>query len=148
MTTVFTCNKFNNPKKYLDGLFKATDEQGRLYIARYENGVSFYTAEMEELATVVESCSMTWDKDSYSSVWEEYKALVAELEEIAKRGDDIAIAILSNRFGGSFTARRIANRAQRVCKLLERGAPELVIDNEKCMLIDSLALHKFSKRGA
>ena len=117
------------------------DENGELNIAREVDDVTFCTAESEKEASHTEKVKLDVKLADYSvlydfynhilnglkddSIWNEYSPLVG----IGKYGD------------------RMVTFARRIDKLTELQAPTLVLQVEKCMLIDSIVLYKTNAVG-
>ena len=129
-----------NLRAQLDNTY-GIDENGELYIAREVDDITFCTAESEEEASHIEKAKVDVKLADYKvlydfynhilnglkdgSIWNEYSPLVG----IGKYGD------------------RMVTFARRIDKLTDLQAPALVLQVEKCMLIDSIVLYKTSAVG-
>lgn len=122
------------PKEYLKNMLDCIDENGELCIAREIDEVTFCTAESEETATYEETAKLDIALADYDSLYKFYENALSDL--------DAFIADYSSEDKCSLLASRMVAFAKRINKLIELNAPESVLQIEKCMLIDSILLHK------
>ena len=71
-----------------------------------------------------------------------YHIFIAPLE--SKNKEDLNAEIIS-RVSDGIWGNKLIRHAQRLCRLFQLGAPEIVTDNEERMLIASLAVHSFGE---
>ena len=141
MKKVYMVKGVTTPEEYLKNMLDCIDENGELSIAREVDDITFCTAESEEEASHIEKAKVDVKLADYKvlydfynhilnglkdgSIWNEYSPLVG----IGKYGD------------------RMVTFARRIDKLTDLQAPALVLQVEKCMLIDSIVLYKTSAVG-
>ncbi len=119
---------------YLEEMLSLIDENGKLYIARVKDDVSYYTAETEEDKTGVEVISFEGKLNNTTE-----GEILAAYNSIMQAIDSGKVDAIEVKKCGY----RSINRAKRVAKLQEVGAPEKVVEIEKCMLIEAIAFHLF-----
>lgn len=119
---------------YLEKMLSLIDENGKLYIARVKDDVSYYTAETEEDKTGVEVVSFEGklNNTTEDEILAAYNSIMQAIDN--DKVDDIDV----KKYGY-----RSINRAKRVAKLQGVGAPEKVVEIEKCMLIEAIAFYLF-----
>lgn len=166
MKKIFACDQFvsdeNNeyslsdvtPEEYLEKMLSCIDGD-ELCIAKKEDDISINLAENFSVADFVVKYTFDLSKIDVATVVAKEQTLFAVCREIAynKEGKEKALAALQTVVGENTDAQgiRAANvlrRAQRLEKLLELGAPDFVVANERLYLIEELALNAFAvKRG-
>lgn len=119
---------------YLEKMLSLIDENGKLYIARVKDDVSYYTAETEEDKTGIETVSFEGklNNTTEDEILSTYNTIMKKVNS----GEVDAIDVKKCGY-------RSINRAKRVAKLQEVGAPSKVVEIEKCMLIEAIAFHLF-----
>lgn len=141
MFMVKVADEVPTPEEYLKNMLGCIDENGELSIAREVDDITFCTAESEEESSHTEKVKVDVKLADYNvlydfynhilnglkdgSIWNEYSPLVG----IGKYGD------------------RMVTFARRLDKLTDLQAPALVLQVEKCMLIDSIVLYKTNAVG-
>ena len=119
---------------YLEKMLSLIDENGKLYIARVKDDVSYYTAETEEDKTGVETVSF---KGKLNNTTED--EILSAYNTIMKKVNSGEVDAIDVKKCGY----RSINRAKRIAKLLEIGASEKIVKIEKCMLIEAVAFYLF-----
>ncbi len=129
------------PAQHLTNMFDKTNKRRSLSIARHQDDVAVYTAENMEDTAYIETFKMTWDKSNYQSVLNDFNDLEKDLSKV----EDFI-----QKTNGKLYADKVRSRVERLQRFLKLGAPETVINLEKCMLMESMAIYKFatSKRKA
>lgn len=122
------------PFFYLKNMLRLVDEDGKLCIARVKDNVSYYTAETEEDKTGVETVSFEGklNNTTEDEILSAYNTIMKKVNS----GEVDAIDVKKCGY-------RSINRAKRVAKLQEVGAPSKVVEIEKCMLIEAIAFYLF-----
>lgn len=166
MKKIFACDQFasdeNNeyslsdvtPEEYLKKMLSCIDG-GELYIAKEEDGVSINLAENLSSADFVMKYMLSISKIDADAIIIKEQMLFSACREIAgkKEGKKKTLAAIQTVVGENTDAQgiraaNVLNRAQRLEKLLELGAPDFVVANERLYLIEELALNAFAvKRG-
>ena len=166
MKKIFTCDQFDSdenneyslsdvtPEEYLEKMLSCIDG-GVLYIAKKEDDVSINLAENLSVADFVVKYTFDLSKIDAAAIIAKEQALFAACREIAgkKEGKKKTLGAIQTVVGENTDAQgirvmNVVNRAQRLEKLLELGAPDLVVANERLYLIEELALNAFAvKRG-
>lgn len=166
MKKIFACDQFvsneNNeyslsdvtPEEYLEKMLSCIDG-GELCIAKKEDDVSINLAENLSVADFVVKYTFDLSKIDVATVVAKEQALFAACREIAgkKEGKKKTRGAVQTVVGENTDAQgirvvNVVNRAQRLEKLLELGAPDFVVANERLYLIEELALNAFAvKRG-
>lgn len=166
MKKIFACDQFdpdeNNeyslsdvtPEEYLKKMLSCIDG-GVLYIAKEEDDVSISLAENLSVADFVVKYTFAPSKINADAIIAKEQALFTACREIAgkkegKKKTRIAVQTVvgENTDGKGIRTANVLNRTQRLEKLLELGAPDLVVANERLYLIEELALNAFAvKRG-
>lgn len=162
MKKIFACDQFalkaNNeyyiadvtPEEYLQKMLSCIDG-GVLYIAKEEDDVSINLAENFSVADFVVKYTFDLSKIDVATVVAKEQTLFAACREIAgkKEGKKKTLGAIQTVVGENTDAQgirvmNVINRAQRLEKLLELGAPDLVVANERLYLIEELALNAFA----
>lgn len=162
MKKIFACDQFvsdeNNeytlskvtPEEYLKKMLSCLDG-GELCIAKAEDDVSINLAQSFSSADFVVKYTFDLSKIDAAAIVAKEQALFAACREIAgkKEGKKKTLAAVQtvvgeNTEGKGIRAANVLNRAQRLEKLLELGAPDLVVANERLYLIEEFALNAFA----
>lgn len=162
MKKIFACDQFafdeNNeyslsdvtPEEYLKKMLSCIDG-GELYIAKEEDDVSISLAENLSVADFVVKYTFAPSKIDAAAIIAKEQALFAACREIAgkKAGKKKTLAAVQAVVGENtdmqgIRAANVVNRVQRLEKLIELGAPDFVVANERLYLIEELALNAFA----
>ena len=166
MKKIFACDQFafdeNNeyslsdvtPEEYLKKMLSCIDG-GVLYIAKEEDDVSINLAENLSVADFVVKYTFDLSKIDVATVVAKEQTLFAACRENTKKKEGkkktrgaVLTVVGENTDAQGIRAANVLNRAQRLEKLFELGAPNLVVANERLYLIEELALNAFAvKRG-
>ncbi len=134
MKKILIARKNINPETYLNKMLSFTSEKGKLYIARCQDEVTFETATKLDDSYLIQEFAMDWNQDSLASILKKFNEVVAKIDN-----ND-----LQSEFVGYY-AEQVLNRASRLRKLIELGAPQMIIKSEKVYLMESIAIHMFGK---
>ncbi len=134
MKKILTARKNINPETYLNKMLAFTSEKGKLYIARYQDEVTFETATKLDDSYLIQEFAMDWDQGSLASILKKFNEVVAKIDN-----ND-----LQSEFVGYY-AEQVLNRAERLRELIELDAPQMIIKNEKVYLMESIAIYMFGK---
>ena len=162
MKKIFACDQFasdkNNeyslsdvtPEEYLKKMLSCIDG-GVLYIAKEEDDVSINLAENFFVADFVVKYTFDPSKIDADAIIAKEQALFAACREIAGKKEGkkktlaaIQIVVGENTDEQGIRTANVVNRAQRLEKLIELGAPDFVVANERLYLIEELALNAFA----
>lgn len=162
MKKIFACDQFvsdeNNeyslsdvtPEEYLKKMLFCIDG-GELYVAKEEDDVSINLAENLSAADFVVKYTLDLSKADADAIIRKEQALFAACREIAgkKAGKKKTLAAVQAVVGENtdmqgIRAANVVNRARRLEKLIELGAPDFVVANERLYLIEELALNAFA----
>ena len=162
MKKIFACDQFalkaNNeysiadvtPEEYLQKMLSCIDG-GVLYIAKEEDDVSINLAENFSVADFVVKYTFDPSKIDADAIIAKEQALFAACREIAGKKEGkkktlgaIQTVVSENTDAQGIRVMNVVNRAQRLEKLLELGAPDFVVANERLYLIEELALNAFA----
>lgn len=162
MKKIFACDQFafdeNNeyslsdvtPEEYLKKMLSCIDG-GELYIAKEEDDVSISLAENLSVADFVVKYTFAPSKIDADAIIAKEQALFTACREIAgkKEGKKKTLGAIQTVVGENTDAQgirvmNVVNRAQRLEKLLELGAPDFVVANERLYLIEEIALNAFA----
>ena len=162
MKKIFACDQFafdeNNeyslsdvtPEEYLKKMLSCIDG-GELYIAKEEDDVSISLAENLSVADFVVKYTFAPSKIDADAIIAKEQALFTACREIAgkKEGKKKTLGAIQTVVGENTDAQgirvmNVVNRAQRLEKLIELGAPDFVVANERLYLIEELALNAFA----
>ena len=162
MKKIFACDQFafdeNNeyslsdvtPEEYLKKMLSCIDG-GALYVAKEEDDVSINLAKNLSVADFVVKYTFDLSKIDAEAIVAKEQALFAACREIAGKKEGkkktlgaIQAVVGENTDGKGIRAANVLDRAQRLEKLLELGAPDLVVANERFYLIEELALNAFA----
>lgn len=122
------------PKEYLKTMLDCIDENGELHIAREIDEISFCTAEFEEDATHTEKVKLDVALVDYDSIYGFYCAALGDLKAFIEK--------YTPECKGKYYCNRMVTFAKRIDKLIELKAPEMILQDEKCLFADSILLHK------
>lgn len=133
------------PEEYLKTMLSCV-EDGVLYIAKEEDDVSIRLAENLSAADYVVKYTFDLSKIDAAAIAAKERALFAACSALAgkKEAEDKTVALRTAAFEKGeegIRAANVLNRAQRVEKLLELGAPDFVVTAERQALIEELALN-------
>ena len=138
------------PEEYLKKMLSCIDG-GELYIAKEEDDVSINLAENLSVADFVVKYTLDLSKIDAAAIVAKEQALFAACRAIAgkKEGKKKTLGAIQTVVGENTDAQgirvmNVVNRAQRLEKLLELGAPDFVVANERLYLIEELALNVFA----
>lgn len=164
MKKIFACDQFalkaNNeysladvtPEEYLKKMLSCIDG-GELCIAKEKDDVSINLAQRLSSADFVVKYTFDLSKADTAAIIAKEQTLFAACREIARKKEGkkktlaaIQAVVGENTDGKGIRAANVLNRAQRLEKLLELGAPDLVVANERHSLIEELALNAFAVR--
>ena len=162
MKKIFACDQFasdeNNeyslsdvtPEEYLKKMLSCIDG-GELYVAKEEDDVSINLAENLSAADFVVKYTLDLSKADADAIIRKEQALFAACREIVgkKAGKKKTLAAVQAVVGENtdmqgIRAANVVNRARRLEKLIELGAPDFVVANERLYLIEELALNAFA----
>ena len=161
MKKIFACNLFEmdenkefsfadvTSEKYLETMLSCI-ENGELYIAQKEDDVSIELATNLSDASYVKRYVVDVSKMDIVDIIEKEKALSNLCKEISGKikRRSIVREILKVEINKVIAEKQmcienIFNRALRLEKLYELGAPDFVIYNERLYLIENIALNAF-----
>lgn len=162
MKKIFACDRFAadenkefsftgvTPEKYLETMLSCI-ENGELYIAQKEDDVSIELATNLSAASYVKRYAVDASKMDIADIIEKEMALSNICKEISgkiKRRSMVREMIKEHVKnivkGKQMCMENIFNRALRLEKLYELGAPDFVIHNERLYLIENIALNAFA----
>ena len=162
MKKIFACDQFasdeNNeyslsdvtPEEYLKKMLSCIDG-GELCIAKEEDDVSSNLAQSLSAADFVVKYTLDFSKADASAIIAKEQTLFAACREIARKKEGkkktlaaVQAVVGENTDGKGIRAANVLNRAQRLEKLLELGAPDFVVANERLYLIEEIALNVFA----
>ena len=161
MKKIFACAQFaseeNNeysladvtPEEYLKKMLFCI-EGDELCIAKEADDVSINLAQDLSSADFVVKCTLDSSKVDAGAIVAKEKLLFAACREIALKKDKelafdaIQAVVGENTDPQGIRAENVLNRVQRLEKLLELGAPDFVVANERLYLIEELALNAFA----
>lgn len=135
--TFFTNSKWT-VEKYLNNLVSCI-ENSEVCVARFvtDDGEWFGTAGKKEEATEVEIVQVDMQKVDLGAMIEEFNAVFRSLEK-GENAEVAADCVVENYYDRALIYTR------RIKKLLELDAPSFIIETEKKMLADSLALKRIA----
>ncbi len=140
MSKVFTSKGLNSPEEYLKAMLSCVGEDGEIAIARDSlDQIAFVTVEEESGASFIEKAHLDKSKIAYPDVLAFYNRVLASLSN-ASFPSEFAQLEKEGKFG-----ERVAMFAGRLGRMLELKAPAVILDNERCMLIDSIVLYLGSR---
>ena len=125
-----------SPEDYLKELFAHT-----------EDGVLFLSQQESEDLTRHYRCQMRWTEADLTALLEELHSMIAGVFETVKEAGAEAESVMSDVLAAVRELipeeSEVQNRVWRVCSLMKLEAPEMIIQNEKCQLMEALALRRF-----
>ncbi|MBO5948382.1 hypothetical protein J6Q66_06060 [bacterium] len=160
------CSKIISPIDFAREMLKNTAEDGTLYLNEwcddnnYKVNIEWTKENLDEIICefndlvkdlkVIADFSNEFDGNLEmipevlvdDSVIDTYYNFVAPLESENK--EDLNAEIIS-RVSDGIWGNRLIRHAQRLCRLFQLGAPEIVADNEERMLFATLIVHAFAK---
>lgn len=128
------------PEEYLKNMLGYIDENGNLNIARSISEDAFCTSDGEDY-THIESVKLEKGRARFDELLDYYRNAIAAVENGTFLGTLPAGEELG-KYG-----ERMSVYAKRIGRLIELGAPELIIKWEKCMFADSIVLYKTNAFG-
>ena len=162
MKKIFACDKFAadeskayplagiTPEKYLETMLSCI-ENGELYIAQKEDAVSIELAADLSDASSAKRYAVAASETDIADIIEKEKALSKICKEISGKIKRKSIVremlkehVKNIAAGKQMCIESIFNRALRLEKLYELGAPDFVIHNERLYLVEGLALNAFA----
>ena len=141
MKKVFIVKGTTTPEEYLKNMLDSIDENGELYIARESDDVTFCTAESEEEASHIEKAKVDVNLVDYNALYEFYNHILNGLKD-GSIWNEYSPLVGIGKYGD-----RMVTFARRIDKLTDLQAPAIIIQTEKCMLIDSIVLYKTNAVG-
>ena len=165
MKKIFACDRFasdeNNeysladvtPEEYLRTMLSCVDG-GILCIAKREDAVSIELAENLSSADFVVKYTFDLSEIDAAAIVAKEQSAFSACREIARKHEGkkktlAAVKALAEKItSGRLCGLNVLNRAQRLEKLLELGAPELVVMNERRYFIEAIALNAFAVKRA
>ena len=146
----------------VEKMFSLSDEKGVLYIPEFGDGISNDENSFQQL-------KLNWDKNEVITVIKECESIVYEIEMIAKSFGDknisdmqkeeielvlpsMAFAVWVNYFEKDY--KKVEDKklffvlfyAQRFFKLLQLGAPQIILNNERNLLAQAIVVNKYAKK--
>ena len=162
MKKIFACDQFAadenksfsftsiTSKKYLETMLSCI-ENGELYIAQKEDDVSIELAVNLSAASYAKRYVIDVAKMDIAGIIEKEQSLSNVCKEISGKIKRRSIAreilkaeVIKVAAEKQMCIKNIFNRALRLEKLYELGAPDFVIHNERLYLIENLALNAFA----
>lgn len=141
MKKVFMVKGETTPEQYLKNMFDCIGENGELNIAREVDDVTFCTAESEEEATHIEKVKIDTSRISFGELYDYYLKAMEKIEN-----GSFTDSLPSDEELGKYGV-RMGICAKRIAMLMELKAPDVILQNEKCMFIDSILLYKSNAVG-
>ncbi len=141
MKKIFMTKGVTTPEEYLKNMLDCIDENGKLYIVREADDVTFCTAESEEESSHTEKVKVDVKLADYNSLYDFYNHILNGLKD-GSIWNEYSPLVGIGKYGD-----RMVTFARRIDKLTELQAPALVLQVEKCMLIDSIVLYKTNAVG-
>lgn len=162
MKKIFACDRFAadenkefsftgvTPEKYLETMLSCI-ENGELYIAHKEDDVSIELAADLADTSYVKRYVIDVAKMDIAGIIEKEQSLSNICKEISGKIKRRSIAreilkaeVIKVAAEKQMCIKNIFNRALRIERLYELGAPDFVIHNERRYLIESIALNAFA----
>ena len=162
MKKIFACDQFAadenksfsftsiTSKKYLETMLSCI-ENGELYIAQKEDDVSIELAADLTDASYVKRYVIDVAKMDIADIIAKEQSLSNVCKEISGKIKRRSIAreilkaeVIKVAAEKQMCIENVLDRAQRLEKLLELGAPDFVIHNERLYLIENIALNAFA----
>lgn len=138
MKKVFTIKGVITPEEYLKNMLDCIDENGELNIAR-EFGKEFFCTAESENSEFTERVKLDVALADYDSIYSFYNNALSNL--------DLFIAENSLECNDKPYRNIVLMFAKRIKSLIELKAPSIVLQAEKCMLIDCIVLYKMNADG-
>ena len=162
MKKIFACDRFAadenkefsftgvTPEKYLETMLSCI-ENGELYIAHKEDDVSIELAADLTDASYAKRYAIDVAKMDIAGIIEKEQSLSNICKEISGKIKRKSIAreilkaeVIKVAAEKQVCIENIFNRALRIERLYELGAPDFVIHNERLYLIENIALNAFA----
>ena len=125
-----------SPADYAKVLFENTNDNCLTLSRRNEDPFSD-----EYDKQYFESYTMNWNNQDLQEVINDFGVLYSELKNsVEKYGVDSTIEWLKSELDDKGTA----YRATRLCRIIELGAPEVIINFEACKLMDAMIISQFA----
>ena len=125
------------PEDYLKQLFAHTEE-GVLFLSQQEP---------EEDLPRHYRCQMNWTEADLTALLEEYNSMIVGVFETVMEAGTAAESVMSDVLAAVRELvpeeSEVKNRVWRVCSLMKLEAPDVIIQNEICELMEALALCRF-----
>jgi len=141
MKKIFMVKGTTTPEEYLKNMLDSIDENGELNVARESDDVTFCTAETEEDASHIEKAKVDVNLVDYDKLYAYYLKAIAGITN----GSFVAELPCDEKLGKY--GKRMSVFAKRIGRLIGLQAPAIIIQTEKCMLIDSIVLYKTNAVG-
>ena len=124
------------PAEYAKLLFENTNENFLTLSRRNENPFS-----EEYDKQYFESYTMNWNKEDLTEVINDFEDLYSEVENGAEEyGADCIVECLELALDNEM----VDCRVRRVCRLIEIGAPDGVVNIEACKLMDAMIIARYA----
>lgn len=132
-----------NDKEYLEKMVFCTDEKGVLNIARcIDDSLGVYeTVDDIKSATHISKVKLKWNRENIEPILRQYRFYLQLIFTTDKRYQNVQEYVK-----GSFCLNKVINRADRIRKLLELGAPNCIIENEKICLLENIVFNNFAEK--
>lgn len=141
MEKVLTLKDANTPEEYLKNMLDCIDENGELSIAREIDDVTFCTANTVDEATHIEKVKLDRSLADYDALYDCYKEVLSVLCDGSFKSDCRYTESVDKYYD------RVITFANRIERLVELEAPEVILQNERRMLVDSIVLYKTNAVG-
>ena len=128
------------PEEYIKNMLGCIDENGNLNIDRSISENSFCTSDGEDY-THIESVKLDKSRACFDELTDFYRNAITAVEN-GTFADALPVGKELGKYG-----ERMSVYAKRIGRLIELGAPELIIKWEKCMFADSIVLYKTNAVG-
>ena len=165
MKKIFACVQFDRdenteytlgnltPEEYLKKMLSCV-EDGELCIAKTKTDVSIELANNLKEASYLERYKIDLTKTDVAAIVAKEKEVFEACRELAlkrqKRDETLAavqIVVGEKIDRQGLRAENVENRACRLEKLLELGAPDFVVNSERRYLIEELALNAYATKS-
>lgn len=165
MTKIFARNQFSDikndgdaspdisPEVYLQTMLSCVKD-GELRIAKKRTDVSVELADDLDSASYVDRYQMDAMNVNAEAVLSKEQAIFAVCKAIALKDEEkdavlteVRTAVLAMIEPNGLRAENVVNRAHRLEKLLQLGAPALIVNQERCYLVEELMLNTYAKKS-
>lgn len=146
----------------VEKMFSLSNEKGMLCIPEFGDGISNDENSFQQL-------ELKWDKNDVSVVSKECESIVYEIEMIAKtlidkdgfnmKNEEVELVLPSTAFSVWVNYlekdyKKVEDKklffvlfyAQRFFKLLQLGAPQIILNNERNLLAQAIVVNKYAKK--